>query len=536
MDEGKSRLRKNPRYFSDKCDTETRPGDEIEPRYQLKPEIRWERLQMINSRMYSSDQITAFTLAHKAEAMFESNSITMALEFAHRALKLDPLCADAFRIIIHIMLIIPQLDCDTVICLIRELIFTFRNLIYDELLFDHPGEGLQVYQLRSYIRILVDLSQIALTSEKYEIAVYAYEEALRVDNEDYSQARDFLILMYLKNIGRTRRSQKAMVDRTIDDLKSLIDCTLPKSDGPLFKGDENTLVMRWMKMMLAYMDGNKELFKNLARKEERKNSEIIKVIFNEKKPEFMNDNESKKYCIALTNTLIDWPDFLIDLHTFLRSEDQDFNNKCNKLASTILEDVSRDARVQMASMGSDFLDRGRSAHRNGNFFKAISFFTMAKRYIVEAMKPSQRWYPSAPFAIVSNRAACAERITLWMLARHDTRFTLLMQPDHVRSYERLPKIAAALYAYSLQKEFEDLVKTVKRDINRPWAEWKQLSRIAVGLLSFTAIIHSRLGTLTDEIRERVIATGIEDMYTSCNSPPNIMEPLPWLDESDVEEI
>ena len=42
--------------------------------------------------------------------------------------------------------------------------------------------------------------------------------------------------------------------------------------------------------------------------------------------------------------------------------------------------------------------------------------------------------------------------------------------------------------------------------------------------------------LTDEIRNEAIALGIQDMYIPCTLTPDIMDPLPWLSEKDMETL
>ena len=188
-------------------------------------------------------------------------------------------------------------------------------------------------------------------------------------------------------------------------------------------------------------------------------------------------------------------------------------------------------------MAFDFLERGRTAHRSQNYPKAITLFTMSKRYFVEAMKPAQRWYLNAPFALLSNRGTCAEYCNQWTLARHDTRFTLMMKPDHIRSYQRLPKIAQQFNAPKLKVMLEDLLKIVKFGYReRSENEWLKLARKAVALISLRAIVLSRIDRLDEKKIEELINDGIEDMYTSCNVGADVMEPLPWLGDNDVECI
>ena len=207
------------------------------------------------------------------------------------------------------------------------------------------------------------------------------------------------------------------------------------------------------------------------------------------------------------------------------------------MAPSYTDDIFRDFKAQMYKMGNDFLERGRNALRNNQISKALTLFTMSKRYFVETMKPSQRWYTNAPFAIVSNRGACAAKHSYWLLSLHDARFTLLLQPDHIRTYERLPLIVSAFDSQDLKQELLNLSNIVKvKPGERSRQEWQEIANRAIGLSSLIVIICSRLGKLTDEIRNEAIALGIQDMYIPCTLTPDIMDPLPWLSEKDMETL
>lgn len=529
-------------YFSKDCDSIKRPGDDIQTSYELKPELKWERHQMIKTNKYTNDQILAFTLANKADMMLENSSridsIAFSIDFAFRAFKLDPLCIDALRVMNKLMLKIPQADHDTIICCYRELLLAFRNLIYNEILFEHPGDAIHQYKLHSYVRILRDIANAAITSEKNEVAVYAYEEMLKTDNADFHSARLYLVLSYLKIVGRINRLGGVFTRRTREQLQKLVEATLPHSDGPLFEGDSDTVVYRWLRLILAFHDKENDKFITLAKEEEEKAPGLIRYLFDETKLQYMKGtDEMKQFAEPLHFTLIEWPDFIIELHNTLRTEDKKFNQTIMRFVPAYSDCSCSNFKTQMGKMGFDFLERGRNAQRSGNYIKAIALFTMSKRYFVEAMKPSQRWYLNAPFALVSNRGTCCENCKQWALARHDTRFTLLMKPDHVRSYERLPKIAAEFYAMELKDMLLELLKYVKSDIRgRSMNEWRRLAQKGIALTSIQAIVLSRLGKLDEEKINELMLVGIEDMYTSCNSSGDILPPLPWLTDDDIEYI
>lgn len=541
-----NRLRNDPAFFSKDCDTEKRPGDDIDPSLELKPELKWERLQMINSKLFTNDQITAFTISNKAEMIYENEFSTFftlpkAIEYTFRAFKLDPFCVDALRVMSKIMMKIPQVDNDTIICCYREILSTFRDLLYTEILYDHPGDAIHQYRLRSYIRLLKDIAYASTISEKNDVAVFAYEELLRADNEDYTSARLFLVLVYLKIIGHSICSGSVTVKRTKEQLQKLVDSKLTFSDGPLFEGDNNTIVYRWLQIVRAYLDKNEELLTKLAQKEEKKAALLVRYLFNEVKLQSLTGTagtcELKKFAEPLHLALVEWPDLMIKLHNILRKEDKKFNETTMRYAPAFSENLGVNNKSQMGKMGFDFLNRGRKAQRSQDYFKAITLFTMSKRYFVEAMKPSQRWYLNAPFALLSNRGTCAEYCAQWALARHDTRFTLFMKPDHARSYYRLPKIAKEFHADKIKVMLEELAKKVKNEGGKMTSdEWRLAAKRAVALISLKAIVLSRIGKLDEEKIQEMMKNGIEDMYTPCNVGADVMEPLPWLSDNDIEYI
>ena len=112
-----------------------------------------------------------------------------------------------------------------------------------------------------------------------------------------------------------------------------------------------------------------------------------------------------------------------------------------------------------------------------------------------------------------------------------------MKPDHIRSYERCPKIAEKFNADELKKMLEDLVKVVKVGYReRSLNEWKRIAARAVALIYLRAIVMSRIGKLDEEKIQEMMKNGIEDMYTPCNVGADVMEPLPWLSDNDIEYI
>jgi hypothetical protein len=122
------------------------------------------------------------------------------------------------------------------------------------------------------------------------------------------------------------------------------------------------------------------------------------------------------------------------------------------------------------------------------------------------------------------------------LALLDTRIALSLAPDHVRSYERMIGIAEGLKAPRLAKRLKELVAEVKKKAVRSSGEWHRLAARAIGICSLPAIILDRIGKLTEERIEEFVRVGIEDHYTPVTVGPDILPPLPWLTEDDIEQL
>jgi hypothetical protein len=488
---------------------------------------------MHNSELYTADQIRAFTYAHKAEALYHAHSVPEATTLCYDAIRLDPQCLDAFRVLSRCMFINPQVDCDTIIGICREVLGYVRRLKVIRLLRENPGRATEVLELRPYIRAMHDMASCAVLSGNSDVALLAYEEILRSDYEDFCFVRELLMIQYIRTIGRALRNEVVFVERTVDHLNSLFDAIL--GGRPLWDGQRDASARRWGNLVLAYMRG--EAWEPLAQAENKESPWVARMMFDEtSKIPSDKDPDAARFAKSLVFGLRDWPDFVKRLHSLLRRPSQDFDSKADAAAPAVAHDLAWENKLENANMSGAFLEQGRQKHREKSYNDAITMLTLAKRSIVEAMRPSQRWYTNANFAIVSNRASCAEGCGHWWLCRVDTRMTLIMAPNHVRSYERLPRIADALHANDLKIELIEFVKTVKAVPDRPIGEWRRLARAAIALISIPAIMHSRMGTLTQELREELIEIGIEDIYTPVNVELDVLPPLPWLTEDDFEVL
>ena len=238
---------------------------------------------------------------------------------------------------------------------------------------------------------------------------------------------------------------------------------------------------------------------------------------------------------AIKEAMKDWPDFIIDLCKFLRGKaTPKFMEDIRASAPEPLNELTPQYKKQMTQIGNQFLERGRQTLSTRDFCQSIQNFTLAKRGFYEAAQPSRRWYLHAPFAIASNRATSALQLQMWNLLRIDTRYTLIMKPDHERTYLRLPKSAAAFKATQLVDDFKTIVEIVENKQRADIEDWKNLAKTAIGLTSITAIAFAACGKLTKEIKDQLIESGIEDFYTPVNIGLQ-HSILPWLKETDLEQ-
>jgi hypothetical protein len=200
------------------------------------------------------------------------------------------------------------------------------------------------------------------------------------------------------------------------------------------------------------------------------------------------------------------------------------------------DESTRDGKHKFAEFGDRLLVKGREALGNRAYAEALMVLTCAQRAILESMKPGMRWDPNTPFQVISNRAMAAERLCAWNLCRHDTRLTLFLKNDHMRSYDRLPLLAEKFLAFQLKEELVRFVAEIKKAPPATTGGWRAAARTAIALISITGIMASLAGSLTPELREELERVGIDDMYTPVNVGADVLDYLPWLGEEHCESL
>jgi hypothetical protein len=299
------------------------------------------------------------------------------------------------------------------------------------------------------------------------------------------------------------------------------------------------MVLRWVEIMMKFHKEDKE-WVNLVKKEQEICPWIFKFLFDEV-PKVLrpqagsNDHvqgNANRICESLMICLMDWPDLFLSIHTELRtSRDPMLEVQILRMCQSARP--TREGKHQRGELAGVLLEKARRTLAAGGYDEAVLQLTLAAKSICEAMRPDMRWYVNGWFQIMSNRALAAERRGDWNLCRHDTRLTIFMRNDHIKSYQRLPLIAQAFQATLLKRELEDFVAQLNAHPPKNSGEWRTVARSAVAMISITAIMESLGGHWTPELRAELEKVGIDDMFTSVTLADDVLEYLPWTNPTDL---
>jgi tetratricopeptide (TPR) repeat protein len=510
------------------------PGDELYLDCPLSPLLAMERQMLLMMRPPPPrEHLFAFTIANKADLLLNTDKWAEADKMAFRAIASDPSVIDSFRVLARHLH--PFTDGDTVISNLREIMYLSRFDLRSLFLLD--TDFYPQHLISPYLRLLSYTALVAIAADQLELATFAFEEHLRLNHLDNFASRDMLLACYIALIGRKRRNAPVSAIRTFDQADRFIKTPLSKrlSEPPLNKDD---VIVRWYNIVRAYAKNGD--WRSLARQEGQRSATLVKILFREidaapaTEPEARpkgHRDDPRKVDGALKMALLEWPDLMIDLHTLLRKPDDAFDTRMRAMVPIHCQ---RESQELMRQMGETFLDKGRAALQAKNYEDAVKYFSIAKRGYVDYCLPSHRWYTIAPFALVSNRATAAQQLGYWNLARIDTRFTLLMKPDHRRSYERLPAIAAAFGATVLKREFEELLAKIQKDPPKSDDGWKSLARLANGMLSVASISLTMSPTCDRDGKYPFPEIGADDLFLPINVSSKVHSLLPHLRECDLE--
>ncbi|OHS92749.1 hypothetical protein TRFO_12295 [Tritrichomonas foetus] len=482
-------------------------------------------------------QVEAFTLGNKAFAAAVLKDVQLCEKLAYQALHLDIYCIDAWRALCSSLF--STAEGDAMILALREVrAFFIRKLRY----LCYLGHG-QFYidpKGRPYLRLLIDLGHVALESDLLDIAIYTYEELTRLDSENGYGTHEALAACYLKIIGRLHRFPNTQPKRDLKHLEALLN----------HKIRPGSIIARWAKIMIAWEKKEKN-WEKFAIQEYSRGQYSFKIVFGEVNIDAVqthslyevtsftnlcNKVECQNYGRFLMRATLDWPNFVIDLHRVVRRNvTPQIRQYVNSNVPVPPCEVNNNYKKQMREMGDNLLNQARTQLSNRQFQQALQTSAYCKRSYIEAIQPSKRFYIDMPFAVVSNRATAAYYLGMYNLCRIDTRFTIFIKNDHDRSYNRIPKLLEFFGAKQIMPDAMRLAeKAMDKSKPKEPEEWKQMAREAIGYLSLRMIILSVHNKLTDEIKEDIFNTGIEDTYTPINVNADLVPMLPWLGPNDIE--
>lgn len=532
----------NPEQLQQMHTRQNYEGDKDYPQYQLPPFIQTERMFRSTDESNTPEKERAFTIANKATTAMESHNFSDATKMSLFALSLDPFCIDGWRNLVRVLNEI--CDGDTIVCATREVINFSRQFFTNEFK-ENNGMFYTMPLTRPYIRTLQDIAHTSLQSEQLDVSIFTYEEILRLNHNDNNAVRENLLACYIKLIGRIQRFPNTKPVRTIEQAEALINAKL--TEDHLF--EENNIIVRWASICFAYL--RKKNWKELAKKEYEKNEIVFKIIFNEIDPSQIppsnplvplgcapgsKTDEARLKGPRIKEALNDWPELVVEIYELIKGKvTQSVREDIYSFATDPVKELTKGYKQRMLAIGNQFLDQGRNYLSQRNFNEAEKNFTLAKRGFYEASLPSRRCYKNTPFAVFSNRATTSYHLQIWNLLRIDTRYTLVVKPDHQRTYLRLVKLAEAFKANQLIGDFKEIEEKVQNKQVNTEEEWKSLSKKVIGLTSITAIAFAAKGMLTEEKKNELIEIGIEDFYSIVNVKGDEYSPLPWLSPNDIEQ-
>ena len=513
------------------------------PQYIMNTFVINERLMLETGGLFPKKiQQKAFTIANKADVALEQCRVEDSIRMAFHAFKLYNKSADAIRTLARILYKIG--DYDSAMCATREMIAWMRPTIgYIFKLGD--GKFYQEVVTRPYIRALNQLAYFARKAGRFLLQVQCYEEILRLNNRDNTDARDKLICSYVTLF------HAKIPQRTFEHLTDFFDVRLTEDKENIFGDDSEEVAVRWGKIGMQYVKGGN--WQKLAI-QEFKRSEWLFRYFNrdisfipeaEKRGNIANGyvvgsemDDARKIVDYMEP--IGWinPQFVIDLHRLVnQADDEAFNQKTKAYAKKRCP--INYTEEELEQIIDKELEAGREMLRTKNFIKAEKCFSTCRNALsqIAFLKGSYRVLSiNPPFAVFSNRLTCAVQLRHWNLARVDARFLLSIKPDHARAYAMLPDIAEAFFSPNLKEEFINLQQQIKEKSPQSLEEWKQFAVIAIGLLSIDAIVLSRDDKLKPEEIAKFAERGIEDFYTPSNVSEASYPLLPYMHEVDLELV
>ncbi|OHT04078.1 TPR Domain containing protein [Tritrichomonas foetus] len=528
--------------------------DYIWPQYRLKPLLLTEKRFLRKQRPgITNDQIKALILANKSNDASENEKYQDAAKMCFEAIALDPNCIDAYSYLAKAMLCFDE-DMFSSIEASRELLI-FARMSYEPLFkMLSNGTFYNCAPTRPYIRLISNIGTYARCVGDIELAIYCYEELIRLNHRDNTGARSPLMAAYIEVLGRKRNNPTYQFQRTFQVVDQFLSAKLDTSDNTnVFGDDRDDVNVRYFDLVSAFYHKSRNLT-NLIKKENQRNSKMVDCVLRDKKIEindpevagmfnqFVYGNKNDEVYVHgayLVTAMQEWPDLLANMMSVVRKlpKSRILEDTLRQLSYNHKDTININSLLnqKLIKEGNEKLELGRKLMTNKDILKAYLAFSEAKaKFETVAMNTRTRWYQHAPFAIVSNRCTCAVILKEWNIARIDARFTLEMKPDHQRTYEKLPLIAEAFGAPRIKAQLELNLKKIAEGTVKTENQWKQLAQYSSVAISLTSLILSKNRSLTEEMLQEMLKRGIDDMYTPVNLKPDMFPMLPWVPRDSLE--
>ena len=378
----------------------------------------------INTELLSFEGVRtekiAFSIANKADVAFEQGKILDAHKMAYHALKLDRKSTDAIRVLAR--LTFKYGDGDTALCTLRELL-NYCRPFYKKVFEAKAGDFYNVAFTRPYIRILNLIGFISRRFSRFLLQAQAYEEIVRLNNRDNTSSRDKLAGAYMTLVFKDSKGP-----RSIDQFRALIKSPLrPPCPDTMFGKESLEVSIRWIKIAAEYAAGGQ--WKTLLSNENKKSQWLTKYLMREisfipeaeKKGHVANGyvmgddmDDARKIYEYIEVASMQRPEFINDMHKFLRKPDEKFEERTREIAK---ERYPVYTEEELRKMLDENLDMGRNIMKKGDFSKAEKIFSKCRKILsdISYLSGSLRVLTMSdiPYAVFSNRMFCAMHLSHW---------------------------------------------------------------------------------------------------------------------------
>jgi hypothetical protein len=345
--------------------------DDLFPEHEMPACLNSER-DALRRGGATDNQVQAFVIAQKLCATLCEGDVKTARQMAYTAMQLDPLCFDAYQGILMCMK--NPLETGGHICGYREILHAMQRFCRP--LFATAAGRFQAEMCtRPYIRTLMMIVLCASDAFRYDLLTYAYEEFVRLANDDERRARNPLVGCYLKLIGRRRRVPETRPIRTFAHVEGLLAARF--GGRPLFGEAKNEPLLRWARIFMAYDRG--EDWKTLVLAENAKSKLFMQVALREVEESTLPVDEANPgYLQAeradapwVFESLVEWPDFLILVHDLIRKPDRRYAEYFREKAPDPRK-LQEPAHVQeLRNKVATALQKGREELAGAHFERAL---------------------------------------------------------------------------------------------------------------------------------------------------------------------